>query len=131
PWAAPLQAARAVAAALERRRESAGALVLDSPEPEFEFDERGDVLAVRGQVQTASHRLIEHLMIAANEAVARVLFERSIPCLYRVHERPDPERVERLVGQLASLEVPTPPLPDRMSSTEAAERLGQISAGVQ
>ncbi len=131
PWAAPLRAARDVAAELERRRQEAGALVLDSPEPEFEFDERGDVVAVRGQVQTESHRLIEHLMIAANEAVARFLSERSVPCLYRVHERPDPERVQRLVEQLASLEVPTPPVPEPMSSTQAAEVLGQLSASVQ
>ena len=61
------------------------------------------------RVQTESHRLIEHLMIAANEAVARLLSERGAPCLYRVHERPEPERVKRLVDQLASLEVPTPP----------------------
>jgi ribonuclease R len=131
PWAGPLEAAREAAAALQRRREAAGALAVDSPEPEFEFDERGDALAVRGQVQTESHRLIEHLMIAANEAVARLLSERKVPCLYRVHERPDPERVERLVGQLASLEVPTPPVPDTMSSTQAAELLGAISVAVQ
>jgi ribonuclease R len=131
PWAAPLRAAREAAAALQRRRESAGALALDSPEPEFEFDERGDALAVRGQVQTESHRLIEHLMIAANEAVARFLSDRKAPCLFRVHERPDPERVERLVAQLASLEVPTPPVPDTMSSTQAAELLGAISVSIQ
>ncbi len=131
PWSAPLVAARKAAAALQRRREAAGALALDSPEPEFEFDERGDALAVRGQVQTESHRVIEHLMIAANEAVARLLSERKVPCLYRVHERPDPERVARLVGQLASLEVPTPPVPDTMSSTQAAELLGAISVAVQ
>ena len=44
-----------------------------------------------------------------------------------MHERPEPERVERLADQLASLEVPTPPLPERMSSTEAAELVGVIS----
>ena len=131
PWAASLEVARGAATALERGREAAGGLVLDSPEPEFEFDERGDVLEVRGQVQTESHRLIEHLMIAANEAVARLLSERRVPCLYRVHERPDPQRVERLVDQLASLEVPTPPVPETMSSTQAAELVGQISASVQ
>ena len=54
-------------------------------------------------------------MIAANEAVAALLEQRGVPCLYRVHERPEPERVERLVDQLASLEVPTPPLPDHIS----------------
>ncbi len=82
-------------------------------------------------MQTESHRLIEHLMIAANEAVAELLGQRSIPCLYRVHERPEPERVERLADQLASLEVPTPPLPDRMSSTQAAELVGEMSVEVE
>ncbi len=131
PWAVPLQAAREAAAALQRRRESAGGLAVDSPEPEFDFDEGGHALAARGQAQTESHRVIEHLMIAANEAVARLLAERKVPCLYRVHERPDPERVERLVAQLASLEVPTPPVPDPMSSTQAAELLGALSVAVQ
>jgi ribonuclease R len=48
-----------------------------------------------------------------------------------VHERPDPESVERLVAQLASLEVPTPALPERMSSTQAANLLGEISQRVE
>jgi ribonuclease R len=130
PWAAPLAVARGVAAALQAVREAAGALVLDAPEPEFTIDERGEVSEVRGQVQTESHRLIENLMIAANEAVARLLAERSIPCLYRVHERPEPERVKRLVQQLASLEVPTPPVPDPMSPSQASELLGEISVKV-
>jgi ribonuclease R len=130
PWREPLGAAREAAAALQREREHAGALVLDSEEPEFSFDDRGNVSEVRGRVQTESHRLIEHLMIAANEAVARHLQERGAPCLYRVHERPDPERVERLVDQLASLEVPTPPLPEHMSASQAAELVGVISKRV-
>jgi ribonuclease R len=70
-------------------------------------------------------------MIAANEAVARLLSQRSVACLYRVHERPDPARVERLVAQLASLEVSTPPLPDHISSSQASELLGEISQRVQ
>ena len=53
--------------------------------------------------QTESHRLIEFLMIAANEAVAGLLESRKLPALYRVHEPPDPARVERLLAQLASL----------------------------
>ena len=131
PWAEPLALARRVAAALHERREQSGALTLDSPEPEFSFDERGDVAEIHGRTQTESHRLIEHLMIAANEAVAGLLAQRAIPCLYRVHERPEPERVERLADQLASLEVPTPPVPERMSSTEAAELLAELSVKVE
>ncbi len=131
PWREPLAAARAAAAALQAKRERSGALVVESEEPEFDFDEHGNVIDVRGSVQTESHRLIEHLMIAANEAVARLLAEHRTPCLYRVHERPDPERIARLVDQLASLDVPTPPLPassserQHMTSTQAAELAGR------
>jgi ribonuclease R len=133
PWAEPLAAARAAAAAFEedRRKGHSGALTLDSAEPEFVFDEEGHVEEVFVRVQTESHRLIEHLMIAANEAVARLLSERGAPCLYRVHERPEPERVKRLVDQLATLEVPTPPLPKNMSQSQAAELMGEISRRIE
>jgi ribonuclease R len=133
PWAESLAAARAAAAALEedRRKGHSGALTLDSSEPEFSFDRDGHVSEVLMRVQTESHRLIEHLMIAANEAVARLLSERGTPCLYRVHERPEPERVKRLVDQLSSLKIPTPPLPKNISPSQAAELMGEISRRVE
>jgi ribonuclease R len=127
PWAQPLAAARSAAAALHARRERRGALAIESVEPEFAFDRRGHLIESVPTVQTESHRLIEHLMIAANEAVATMLSERSIPALYRVHERPQPEAVRRLVDQLASLGVATPPVPDQPSPSEAAELVAQCS----
>jgi ribonuclease R len=130
PWAAPLAAARAAAAALQQAREASGALTIDSEEPEFSFDRRGNVSDIRPRPQTESHRLIEHLMIAANEAVATHLTKASVPLLYRIHERPDPERIRKLVAQLASLEVPTPPLPDPLFPGQAAELVGEISRRV-
>jgi ribonuclease R len=130
PWRASLRAARTAAAALQLRREQSGALVVESEEPEFSFDAHGNISEIRGRAQSESHRLIEHLMIAANEAVAGLLQRRGVPCLYRVHERPEPERIERLVAQLASLEVPTPPLPEHMSPSQAAELVGAISKRV-
>ncbi|MGA9286578.1 MAG: RNB domain-containing ribonuclease [Solirubrobacteraceae bacterium] len=130
PWGASLNAVRGVAAELQSTRESSGALVIDSEEPEFSFDDRGNVLAVVARAQTESHRVIEHLMIAANEAVARRLAEAQVPCLYRVHERPDPERIRRLVDQLASLGVSTPPLPDPLFPAQAVDLVGEISRRV-
>jgi ribonuclease R len=131
PWGRPLAAARTAAAALQQARERRGALAVDSEEPEFVFDEHGEIAEIRARTQSESHRLIEHLMIATNEAVAALLARQRVPCLYRVHERPEHERVERLVAQLASLDVPTPPLPERMSSSQASELLGAISQGVE
>jgi ribonuclease R len=131
PWGESLGAARDAAAALARRREQRGGLVIDGEEPEFEFDEHGNVRDVHARAQTESHSLIEHLMIAANEAVAELLEQRAIPCLYRVHERPDPQRIERLVAQLASLEVPTPPVPEPLAPAQAADLLSEISRLVE
>ncbi|MDQ6805828.1 MAG: RNB domain-containing ribonuclease [Actinomycetota bacterium] len=127
-WAKPLTYAREAAAALAARRASRGALLLGSAEPEFEFDKVGNVVSSRAVPQTESHRLIEHLMIAANEQVARVLDESGAPALYRVHERPEAPAVERLFDQLASLEVPTPPLPrGAITPQEAADLVGEAS----
>jgi ribonuclease R len=127
-WGAPLAAARAAAAALDALRRGRSAVVLQSAEPDFRFDRRGDVIAGEPTVQTESHRLIEHLMIAANEQVAQFLEERKIPALYRVHERPESAAVDRLVEQLASLGVPTPPVPDgHLSGTQAAEIVAEAS----
>jgi ribonuclease R len=130
PWAEPLAAARRAAAALEEAREAGGALAVESAEPEFAFSREGHVSELAWSEQTESHRLIEHLMIAANEAVASLLEARKLPALYRVHERPEPARVEHLADQLASLDVPTPPLPETMTPQQAADVVAEIALAV-
>jgi ribonuclease R len=130
PWAAPLEAARALAAALHERRMAQDALELETSEPEFRFDVGGHVAESRPSQQTESHRLVEHLMIAANEQVAKLTAERGVPSLYRVHEKPDGESALRLVAQLASLGVATPPVREHMTPSEAAEVIAACSRSV-
>jgi ribonuclease R len=127
PWAEPLAAARKVSVALQAARAARGALAVESVEPEFAFNREGHVTGLDPSEQTESHRLIEHLMIAANEAVARLLDSRKLPALYRVHEQPDPPRIERLVEQLESLGVPTPALPRHMTPQQAGDIATAIS----
>ncbi|MDQ6818938.1 MAG: ribonuclease R [Actinomycetota bacterium] len=128
PWGEGLGAARAAAATLAERREAKGALAIDSAEPEFVFDREGNVRSMVAVSQTESHRLIEHLMIAANDQVARLLESRRVPALYRVHERPDGAAAQRLIEQLASLDIPTPPVPGgHMTPQQAAEVIGEAS----
>ncbi|MGI8863664.1 MAG: RNB domain-containing ribonuclease [Solirubrobacteraceae bacterium] len=128
PWGDALDAAREAAAALGARRTSRAALVLESAEPDFSFDRDGNVQQAEAVQQTESHRVIEHLMIAANEQVATLLDERRTPALYRVHERPEAPAVERLIEQLASLGVPTPPVPGgHLTRQQAAEVVGEAS----
>jgi len=137
PWGEPLAAARAASAALGDVRRSVserggrGALEVDSAEPQFSFDRDGNVAAAELSEQTESHRLIEHLMVAANEQVARFLSEHKIPALYRVHERPEAPAVERLIDQLESLGVPTPPVPKgHLTPQQAADVVGEASVMV-
>ena len=127
PWARPLEAARVVAHALGEARAAKGALAVESAEPEFRFSAEGHVSELAYEAQTESHRLIEHLMIAANEAVATLLDTRRLPALYRVHERPEPARIQYLADQLASLGVATPPLPEVMTPQQAADAAAEIS----
>jgi ribonuclease R len=131
PWAEPLAAARAVAGALRERRDRRGALAVDSGEPVFEFDARGDVVSVREERQTEAHRVIEELMIATNEQVAGLLADARKPTLYRVHERPSPQSIAFLAEQLESLGVPTPPLEEHMTPQQAATAAGEISRLLQ
>jgi len=133
PWGDALAAARGAAAALGGRRAAQGALVLGALEPEFELDSAGHVASAEPVAQTESHRLIEHLMIAANEQVAAdLLASRRVPALYRVHERPDAPAVQRLLDQLESLGVPTPPAPQgHMTPQQAADMVGEASQLVE
>jgi ribonuclease R len=127
PWAEPLAAARAAAAALHAEREREGALAIESAEPDFAFDAQGHVTAAHRVVSTEAHRLIEHLMILANRQVAKLLSDQGVPTLYRVHERPEGEAAQRLVAQLASLGVATPPTPEHLTPQQAAESIAACS----
>ncbi|MDQ3759730.1 MAG: RNB domain-containing ribonuclease [Actinomycetota bacterium] len=127
--AGPLRLARQAAAALAEGRPR-GALEVESFEPEFEFDSDGAVRGAHSVPQTEAHKLIEHLMILANEQVADLLEKRGAPSLYRVHEQPDPARVERLLDQLAAIEVPAPASIKNMSPTQAGDLVGEISRWV-
>ena len=120
----PLEVARDVARALSERRDS---LEFGSWEPTFDFDSDGNPTGVRYEAQTESHRVIEMLMILANEQVAGYLADKKTPTLYRVHERPEPQSVVFLAEQLASLGIPTPPLPKQMTPQQAADAITEIS----
>jgi ribonuclease R len=124
PWGEPLEVARDVARALRERRDS---LEFGSWEPTFDFDSEGNPTGVRYEQQTESHRVIEMLMILANEQVAGYLADKKLPTLYRVHERPEPQSVTFLTEQLASLDIQTPPLPKQMTPQQAADAITEIS----
>lgn len=125
----PLALTRRIAAALASRR-AGDALKVSSAEPTFRFDSQGNVTGARAERQTEAHRLIEQLMVLNNELVAARLESRRTPTLYRVHEQPDPDRIERLFDQLASLDLPAPPLPGGFGPTAAGQLAVEASRSI-
>lgn len=74
---------------LAKRSAARGSLSLDRPEPVFDLDAAGDPVGIALRARGDAERLIEQFMLTANEAVATLLHDRGIPCVYRIHEDPD------------------------------------------
>ncbi|HSU87383.1 MAG TPA: VacB/RNase II family 3'-5' exoribonuclease, partial [Terriglobia bacterium] len=82
---------------IQKRRQQRGAIDFDLPEPMLTYNEQGELAGIVKSVRLFSHRIVEEFMILANEVVARHLEESEIPSLYRVHEDPDPAKVQEFV----------------------------------
>jgi ribonuclease R len=91
-------------AALVKARAERGTLDLDLPERRVVLDETGRVARIERRQRLDSHRLIEEFMIAANVAAAETLEKQRQLCMYRVHDAPDPAKLEALRKFLEGLE---------------------------
>ena len=91
---------------LLQAREKRGAIDLDLPERKTVIDPDGRIVDIAPRERLDSHKLIEEFMICANVAAAQALESRRMPCMYRVHEPPDPLKIEALRDFLGTLDVP-------------------------
>ncbi len=105
PIQAAVEALYGAHGALLQAREKRGSLELELPERQIFLDAEGKVEAIRPRDRLGSHRLIEDLMITANVAAATALEALKQPCMYRVHEPPDPVKLEALRSVLDSMEI--------------------------
>jgi len=91
-----------------------GAMNLDTEETEFVFNEEGLPIDARKYAHHDAHRMIEEYMLLANEAVATFFTRRKIPTIYRIHDEPDPLKLEvfkevaTTFGLMRPHETPTP-----------------------
>ena len=90
---------------LRRLRFAAGALDLDVPETEIVLDEWGEMTGLVERPNDESHQMVEECMVAANESVAKELWSKGVKILSRLHEPPDPERMEMLRADLAAIDI--------------------------
>ncbi len=89
--------------ALERARQRRGALDIELPERRVVVRADGRISCIERRLRLDSHRLIEEFMIAANVAAAEILERHRQPLMYRIHDAPDPGKVEALSQVLAGL----------------------------
>lgn len=124
-----LRLADTLTAELRRRRFARGALRITTKEVAFSFDGRGGVESAWNEGEPEAHRMVEELMILANESVAALLAGRRREGMFRIHEQPDPQAIALLLAKLAELEVPTPPAPkpDEIGPSVAAELAAAIA----
>ena len=90
-----------LARVLEKRRKLRGSLDLETSESYIICDGNGTPVDVKVRKQGESEALIESFMLAANECVAKHLFDRRKPAVYRVHEKPSQDKAEGLRTMLA------------------------------
>jgi len=79
---------------LNTRRHRRGSIDFDLKESQIVLDDAGMVEAIVAAERNVAHRIIEEFMLLANETVAAHLEGHRVPALYRVHEDPDPAKVE-------------------------------------
>lgn len=86
---------------LLKARLSRGALEIDSQELVISWDEEGTLSGMQPVARNDAHRLIEECMLCANVATAELIENAGLPGLYRVHERPEQEKLAHLGNILA------------------------------
>ncbi|MDR0280882.1 MAG: ribonuclease R [Paucimonas sp.] len=84
-------------------RHTRGAIDFETQETRIIFGSERKIAEIRPTVRNDAHKLIEECMLAANVATAEFLKKHEIPALYRVHDGPPPERLEKLRAFLGEL----------------------------
>ncbi len=99
---------RELAMILRERRLSGGSLDFDLPEPCITLGEDGFPEMIAPTPRNVAHQIIEEFMLTANRAVADYLIKRDYPALFRVHDDPDPVKIESVRKLLATFGVTIP-----------------------
>ena len=94
-----------IAKQLRERRFGKGSLDLDMTSVKIYVDEEGYADRIEKEFNDESHQLIEEFMLSANEQVARTMKKQNFPCIYRVHDEPEEEKLKELRETMQSFGV--------------------------
>jgi len=89
-----LKLMKELALILREKRMNRGSIDFDFPEAKIILDEKGKPVEIIKYNYTISNKIIEEFMLVCNETIAEHMFWMNVPFVYRVHEEPDPEKIE-------------------------------------
>ncbi len=112
PFLTPLKWAGELAEALHKRRMERGSIGFNIPEPDISLNRDGTIHTIKRAERNFAHQVIEEFMLAANEAVAEMFTEHATKALYRIHERPSPEKVNDFKNFAKTLDLHLPKYED-------------------
>lgn len=115
-----------LSAILREKRSNRGSIDFDFPESKVVLDEMGRPVEIKAYEQNVATRIIEDFMLLANEIVAKEYCEREIPFLYRTHENPDSDRMEKVLTFIRNQDIPVAKAREEITPLEVQEILKEI-----
>ena len=103
PYADTLEKMNDLSHILRKKMISKGYINFNIDEAKIICDENGRAIDVKRRIQDEGEELIECFMIAANETVASAIYNMDLPFIYRVHDKPDPKKIEEFLKLLGLL----------------------------
>ncbi len=85
-----------LAAILRKKRMKRGSIDFDFPETKIILDEKGKPVEIKPYDRNVATKIIEDFMLIANETVAQDYFWQELPFVYRTHDNPDSEKIQKL-----------------------------------
>ena len=116
---------------LRQKRKKRGGIDFDFPESKIILDKHGKPVDIRPYEHNSATNLIEDFMLAANETIAEDYFWQEIPFLYRTHETPDSERIQKLASMIGKFGYYLKSSHEEVHPKEFQKLLGKISGTPQ
>lgn len=117
---------RELAGILRKRRKKRGSIDFDFPETKMILDRQGHPLEIKPYERNIATKIIEDFMLIANETVAQHFFWQELPFVYRTHDTPDEEKIEKLSLFIHNFGYSIKPGPDNIHPKELQKLLNKI-----
>jgi ribonuclease R len=115
-----------LASILRKRRQDRGSLDFDIDEAHITLNEKGIPVSVEAAERRTANRIIEEFMLAANETIATHFFHLELPFVYRIHEKPAPEKIVEFKRFLLGLGIQLKGNPENIHPKSLNEVLNQV-----